>query len=356
MNKVKNNLDLNDQEIKDRKIVLQSYPQRLIVTLSTKCNSRCIMCEVVKKPWDIPLRVVDEIKFLLPFMTSVNWQGGEVLILDYFEKLFIESLNNKNLMQTIVTNGMLLNDKWIDLLTEANMELTVSVDGFDKETYEKIRYGSKFDILIKNLEKLNEVRKKKNSKLILKMHTVVMRSNYKNLEQFIDFAKQYGFDSVYMMPIYGGQDIPENIFIKNETGILKNLSGQMQKITDKSAECGIKFMHSLPIHKDEPEKTHESDVLNETKCECSNKDDKQEENKDIFCYLPWKQLNIDPDGDVRPGCLCMTKVGSVMGNSILDIWNSQKMQEYRDKILRGNLNICSAECANGNVPENMRRI
>lgn len=88
MNKVKDNLDLNAQEIKDKKIFLQSYPQRMIVTLSTKCNSRCIMCEVVKKQWDIPARVVEEIKFLLPYMNSINWQGGEVLVLDYFEKLF----------------------------------------------------------------------------------------------------------------------------------------------------------------------------------------------------------------------------------------------------------------------------
>lgn len=350
MNKVKDNLDLNVQEIQDKKIVLQSYPQRMIVTLSTKCNSRCIMCEVVKKQWDIPNRVVDEIKFLLPYMNSINWQGGEVLVLDYFEKLFLESLNNKQLRQTIVTNGMLLNDRWIDLLTEANIELTVSVDGLDKETYEKIRYGSKFDVLIKNLEKLNEVRNRKKSKLVLKMHTVVMRSNYKQVEDFIEFAKKYKFDVVYMMPIYGGQDIPENIYIKDEKNILMDLADRIEKVTEQSKEYGINFFHSLPIIKNVKQK---DSGQNTEKVEniCIEKKDK------MLCLLPWQQLNIDPDGDVRPGCLCSTNVGSVMDSSILDIWNGNKMQEYRSKILSGNADdICSIDCIKGNVPENMRRI
>lgn len=349
MNKVKDNLDLNAQEIKDKKIFLQSYPQRMIVTLSTKCNSRCIMCEVVKKQWDIPDRVVEEIKFLLPYMNSINWQGGEVLVLDYFEKLFLESLNNKQLRQTIVTNAMLLNDRWIDLLTEANIELTVSVDGLDKEVYEKIRYGSKFDVLIKNLEKLNEIRNRKKSKLVLKMHTVVMRSNYKQITDFIEFAKRYNFDAVYMMPIYGGQDIPENIFINNEKDILSYVTDRIEKATAKSKDYNINFFHSLPIIKDE--KIQEKNIIVErTENICIEKQDK------MLCFLPWQQLNIDPDGEVRPGCLCSTNIGTVMDSSILDIWNGNKIQEYRSKILSGNPDICSLDCIKGNVPENMRRI
>jgi sulfatase maturation enzyme AslB (radical SAM superfamily) len=284
MNYVESNSELNIQEIRDKNIILKSYPQRMIVTLSTKCNSRCIMCEVVKKQWDIPNRVVEEIKKLLPYMRSINWQGGEVLILDYFEKLFLESLNNKQLKQTIVTNGMLLNERWIDLLTDADIELAVSIDGLDKVTYETIRYGSKFDVLIRNLEKLNEVRNKKKSKLILKMHTVIMRSNYKKVEDFIEFAKKYGFDIVYMMPIYGGQDIPENIFIKNETNILTELAHKIENAKNKSKEYGINFFHSIPILEEKKQQinTENCEVKNVPNNNCIEKTDK------MFCFLPWQ--------------------------------------------------------------------
>jgi len=349
MNKVICNYNLNVQEIEDKKIVLQSYPQRMIVTLSTRCNSRCIMCEVVKKPWDIPYRVIDEIKFLMPYMCSINWQGGEVLMLDYFKKLFIESLYNEQLRQTIVTNGMLLDDQWIDLLTDSNIELTISIDGLDKTTYEKIRYGSKFDILIKNLKKLNEARYKKNSKLILKMHTVIMRSNYKDIENFIEFAKLYNFDIVYMMPIYGGQDIPENIYIHNEKDILKDLTNKIEQVINKSAEYGINFFHTIPILREEKQ----NNEIKIPKQECSMQ---QQTIDERFCFLPWQQITIDQDGYVRPGCSCKTNIGNIMENSILNIWNGAKMQEYRNNILLGYTNLCSIDCIKGYVPKNMRRM
>ncbi|MEA5001831.1 MAG: radical SAM protein [Endomicrobiaceae bacterium] len=359
MDKVKENLELNAREINDGSIVLKSYPKRMIATLSTRCNSRCIMCEVVKKQWDMPQTTMKEIESLLPYMQSVNWQGGEVFLLETFEKLFIESLNNKHLHQTIVTNGMLLNDKWIDLLTEANIELTISIDGLDKDVYERIRYGSKFDVLIRNINKLNDVRKKKNSKLSLKMHTVVMKSNYKYADMFIDFAQKYNFDIVYMMPIWGGQNIEENIYIGENREIISELSKKIETASEKSRQSGIKFFHSLPVIKEEKtafkKECVKESVENKSGGDCSEKKTVETEHK-IFCYLPWQQLNIDPGGEVRPGCLCSKPVGNIEHDSILNIWNSPDMQEYRKRVLGNPQNWCNNDCLNGSIPEDLRRI
>ena len=357
MDKVKENLELNIQEINDKKIILKSYPKRMIATLSTRCNSRCIMCEVVKKQWDMPQSIIKEIEYLLPYMQSVNWQGGEVLLLENFENLFIEALKNKQLQQTIVTNGMLLNDKWIDLLTEANIELTISIDGLDKNVYERIRYGSKFDTLIQNINKLNEIRKKKNSKLSLKMHTVVMRSNYKIADQFIDFAKKYNFDIIYMMPIWGGQDIEENIYIGDNYDIIADLSKKIELASSKSKQLGINFFHSLPVVKE----NHENIITNEN---IEVKEDNKQQHCDsgvnieqeMFCYLPWQQLNIDPGGEVRPGCLCSKSIGNVMEDSILNIWNSLQMQEYRKRVLHNPKDWCNNDCLSGSIPKDLRRV
>lgn len=357
MDKVKENLELNIREINEGKIILKSYPKRMIATLSTRCNSRCIMCEVVKKQWDMPQTTMKEIESLLPYMQSVNWQGGEVFLLENFEKLFIESLKNEHLHQTIVTNGMLLNDKWIDLLTEANIELTISVDGLDKEIYEKIRYGSKFDVLINNLNRLNDIRKKKNSRLSLKMHTVVMRSNYKFADQFIDFAEKYNFDIVYMMPIWGGQEIDENIYIGDNHDIIANLSKNVELALSKSKQFGIDFFHSLPVVKENHKDTLDNDNI-EVKEEDSKKQHCNGVNikKELFCYLPWQQLNIDPGGEVRPGCLCSKPIGSIMENSILSIWNSLQMQEYRKRVLQNPKDWCNRDCLNGSISEDLRRV
>ena len=361
MDKTIENLLLNEEEIKNKKIVLKSYPKRLIATLSTKCNSRCIMCEVVRKKWDMPQRTIDEIKNLLPYLQSVNWQGGEVLLLDNFYELFLESLKNKSLKQTIVSNGMLLDDKWIDALTDADIEFTISIDGLNKEIYEKIRYGSKYDVLLKNIKKLNEVRKKKKSKLKLKMHTVVMRSNYKDTDKFIDFANEYEFDIIYMMPIWGGQQIEENIYIENNLNIMNELSDKISIAEKKARDYNIEFFHSIPVIK--KEESQKKVTVNEDKQKYENKTDIDnikenflEESKSLFCYLPWQQLNIDPGGDVRPGCLCSKSVGNIEKESLLSIWNNEQMQEYRKRIINNPKNWCNNDCINNVIKIDLRKV
>ena len=364
MDKATENLLLNEEEIKGKKIVLKSYPKRLIATLSTKCNSKCIMCEVVRTKWDMPQKTIDEIKNLLPYLRSVNWQGGEVLLLDNFYELFLESLKNKSLKQTIVSNGMLLNDKWIDALTDADIEFTISIDGLNKEIYEKIRYGSKYDVLLKNIRKLNEVRKKKHSKLKLKMHTVIMRSNYKDTDKFIDFANEYNFDIVYMMPIWGGQQIEENIYIENNLNIMSELSDKISIAEQKARDYNIEFFHSIPVTKKEEVINkivlENKDQKKENKIQCSNENVKFSKEticaETLFCYLPWQQLNIDPGGEVRPGCLCSKSVGNIEKNSILSIWNNEQMQEYRKRIINNPKNWCNIDCIKNNIKMDLRKV
>lgn len=368
MDKTIENLLLNEEEIKNKKIVLKSYPKRLIATLSTKCNSKCIMCEVVRKKWDMPQKTLDEIKQLLPYFQSVNWQGGEVLLLDNFYELFLESLKNKSLKQTIVSNGMLLNDKWIDALTDADIEFTISIDGLNKEIYEKIRYGSKYDVLLKNIRKLNEVRKRKNSKLRLKMHTVIMRSNYKDTDKFINFANEYNFDIVYMMPIWGGQQIDENIYIGNNFDIMSELSDKINIAEKKARDYHIEFFHSIPIIKkderadntiiNENNKNEQKDVeKNETEVDnIKGNNVKETETESLFCYLPWQQLNIDPGGEVRPGCLCSKPIGNIEKESLLSIWNNEQMQEYRKRIINNPKNWCNNDCINNVIKIDLRKV
>jgi len=61
--------------------------------------------------------------------------------------------------------------------------------------------------------------------------------------------------------------------------------------------------------------------------------------------MPWQQLNIDPGGGVRPGCLCLKTVGSILENRIMDIWNNDAMQSYRKGIIEQDFKpICNPSC------------
>ena len=79
------NRKLNQLEIEQKKTILRSKVTSMVVTLTTRCNLSCIMCEEIKIPWDIPERTIKEIIALFPYLEQIIWQGGEVLILDNFK-------------------------------------------------------------------------------------------------------------------------------------------------------------------------------------------------------------------------------------------------------------------------------
>ena len=339
---------LNSEEIKYDKTVLASLPRRLIVTLSTKCNVRCMMCEVKNAGWEMPGHVIEEIISLFPHLESIAWQGGEVFFMPQFEHVFDAAAVYKNLQQTIVTNGLLLTERWAEKLSRAgSVELAISIDGVTKEVYEKIRCGSDFTVLLNNLKMLNVVRKRNKSLLRLLMHGVVMKSNYEQIGQFADFAREYGFDALHLMPIQGNMGSGENIFHCVDDAPRQRLREELTIVQAKAQKHNIEFLNSTPITVN-----NEKPLIRSEKSENSSSGEQGQ----MLCYLPWQQLNIDPGGEVRPGCQCHRSIGSVLVNTLVELWNGESMQRYREEIIGKKHGWCNEECLNGAIPAELRKI
>ena len=346
----KKNRELNAEEIRLGKTILESLPRRLIVTLSTRCNSRCIMCEVKKNVWDLPQKTISEIKELFPVLESVAWQGGEVFYMPFFEELFDSASVFPGLKQTIVTNGLLLSEKWIEKLVQAPVELAVSVDGTTKEVYEKIRSGSDFNRLKKNLAQLKKLRKKP-SPMSLRLHTVVMRSNLDQMTEFVLLAEEFGFDALHFMPLYGNEEPGEDLFRHGEElSEIESIRIKLKEVSQKAKEAGIEFLNSLPVSFDEKKDSSEKKDVR------SVPENSKKGEAVLLCTLPWQQMNLDPGGEVRPGCLCTSTVGRVPEMTLLEIWNSFEMQKYRKALLAKENRLCFRNCIEGRVPAELRRI
>jgi len=185
------NKKLNQLEIEQKRTVLRSKVTSMVVTLTTKCNLSCIMCEEIKIPWDIPERTIKEIIALFPYLEQIIWQGGEVLILDYFQDFLDEARKHPHLYQSIITNGLAITNELLPMLVRDNMELTFSIDAATRQLYESIRRKASFDLLLQNIRLVNAARKRQQlTNMSFRMHVVVMNSNYHELEKFIDFAKE----------------------------------------------------------------------------------------------------------------------------------------------------------------------
>lgn len=327
---------LNEIEILQKKTVLKSRVKRLWVTVTSRCNIRCRTCGLWSSPWDIPRKTIDEVIAYYPYLERVVWLGGEVFLYKDFEELFQKGLAFPNLRQQIITNGVILTRDWIEKIMRANAELTISVDGVTKEVYEYIRTGSSFEKLISNIKLVNELRQKYSSQTKMRLNAVIMKSNYHQLEDFLDFANEFGFCQVSLMALHFDQDPQENILYSNvDRKVLEYITNTIPKIRQKAKLYNVDLDILLPTLNPEPPKP-----------ECNNNIESSIPKEEaLYCKMPWKYMFICDKGTVYLTGSCIKAIGNVHQNSLDEIWNSQEAQSYREGMIRNQFEgICRPEC------------
>ncbi len=339
------NMLQNEVEIAQNKISLSCKIRALTVTLTNKCNLSCIMCKSISKPWDIPGKSIEEIIALFPYLERIMWQGGEIFLYKGFKDILKEA-SKFPMRQIIATNGLLIDREIARILVKSNVELTFSIDGVTKEVYEHIRVGASFEKLIDNLNLINELRRELNPAMKLRLNVLVMRSNYHQIERFLDFAKQYQFNTVFFNST--GEDfknLKENIFCYSDDRQPLGFIDEVKiKIAKKAEEYKICLENWLPPQ----------GFSGQQQTQDKDGDPGKDKNNKLFCHIPWQRLYIDCGGNVRPDCLCRfdNYVGNILENSLEELWNCEKMQEYRRKIVNcAYQDFCSPDCVYARVPE-----
>ena len=272
----------------------------------------------------------------MPYIQEITLQGGEIFFDSRLNLILDSIIKYQPIKLTVVTNGLLLNNFWLEKLSKTNIELTFSIDSQKKDVYEKIRVGGKFDKLINNLKLAKEILKDK--KLILNM--VVMKCNYKEIEDMIRFASNYGFSEIHLNPVDGDVCKEENFFnYKIDENIIDEIKNKSEEYEKLAKECGIRLLNRLPTK----EKIKVEDIT-----VSPNTDMKD---KKIFCYNPFKQMFLSAKS-CAPNCECINVIDNVEGlnlgqkdNSILQKWNSFVMREYRKAMIEHRENmVCKDIC------------
>lgn len=132
----------------------------LNIELSLACQAKCTMCSVNAPDWTGKYDYYKDIEYLLNRIGIPSYiavQGGEILIqhksLDFLEKLRHNILKHNTLH--IITNGN-FDIESIDRFTTIFNSFTISIVGFQVETYKKIM-GLELDKTIKFAEALTKL-------------------------------------------------------------------------------------------------------------------------------------------------------------------------------------------------------
>jgi len=194
------NYNLFDKQSRIAKI--DYMPIKADIENVSRCNLACKHCLVgslkgAKRADDLSLedykRVIDEQYGLI----EIKLQGlGEPLLQKEFPDM-VAYAADRDIWVRSTTNGMLLDkrDMYKNIINAGIGELQVSIDGASKETQEKIRINSDFEILKRNCRLLNEYCDKTGNDFT-RMWTVLQQENIHEADKFLSTAYEFGFKRV----------------------------------------------------------------------------------------------------------------------------------------------------------------
>jgi len=283
---------------KRKKTHLDYMPIRLWVEPTSICNLRCVMCpnkDLEKEDkgfmdMDLFRKIIDEAAAWV-YDVHLLHRGESLLHQEFFA--MVEYATDKDVRTKLHTNGTLLDEEKSRQMIESGIDqLSFSFDGYDKETYERIRVNGNFDQTVKNIQRFLAIKKEMKSK---KPHTILELINFPDSRIKSDSAKQKAFRDKF-------KGLPLDRFVVKE---FHNWAGE------------VEMQHT--------KKTFSP------------------------CTFLWNALVIFWDGAVLP---CSQDffgyyiLGNVKTESLAEIWNNVKMIHLRERHLKkdiGEFDTCR-EC------------
>ena len=283
------------EELQNKKI----YPKELDsplgcqLELTYKCNLKCKQCYnqsgCSKK--DIPFKkwmdVIEQLVDMNIFECVIS--GGEPLLLKDNLYKIMDVLDDSGVRFILVTNGMLMDKKMIEKLSKYDYYwIQVSIDGSKPEIHDKIRG-------VKGSWKraINAAKLVSQSGLPLVISHVIQRDNIDYLDEMIETS--------YLL---GARRIITGKFTYSGRAIINRKTLDVPDNKLKKAFQLLKIRHS--------EYTGRMEIITST---------------DPVFYLRYRVLEpcnvilIRPNGDVKLDCILPFKIGNVLNEDILSMWN-----------------------------------
>jgi Fe-coproporphyrin III synthase len=323
-------------------------PKNIIFEPTTRCNLNCFMCPQREerkqlKP-DLPLNQVKELLTKLKRdlgIKSVGLIGGEVFVRsDIWE--ILKTLENLRIKVFIASNGTLIDEKLAEELRKfKNISgLAFSLDGLS-DRHNQIR-GKEFAF-----ERVQKAVSLLKNHFSLTINTVVMDGN---LNQIVDLARQL---EAWGVPNYSLQfemfstaeevDVSAKILqIENKEDIaveIKDKSGydfsqeKIKEIIDKLNQiAGLTLMIQPRLYTRFPEAYLNGNLRQKEKLSC----------KDVHT------LRISAQGEMIFCPFIKKNFGSLLDNDIAQVWNSEEMKNFRQRLFTNNLTpVCKRCCRLG---------
>jgi len=299
----------NIKEYERGDCVVHSMPQLVFVELTRDCNLRCPMCKPSKifgtgrRPeLDMTARIFSAVAEQL-FNTAVvvDLRGvGESAILDTLPER-VRLVDKCGARVRLVTNLSYKTDDLLRVLVECNTLLAFSLDAVDKKLYSQLRKNGQFELVLRNLVLLSEMRVASGTCKDMTCNIVLQRSNLSQVHSIMEFISSYGVRRICIWPMFSWH---------SGTRPLSGLGSLVVDLIGGYLEHATKLGIELRVTDWPVEKREDKRVLHFHRC-----------------IRPWMYTYVNYDGtigqcDTLPDAL-ERRQPTLRNTAFMKIWNSE---------------------------------
>jgi len=298
----------------------------LVLMVHSRCNCRCVMCDIWKTTEMRELRSSD----LQPHLESIRNLGVEWVVFSGGEPLMnpglfdlAPALHDMGIRLALLTTGLLL-ERYAELVALHLDEVIVSLDG-PEDVHDQIRrVPSAFRLLADGVALVKTIR----PDLPIRARTTVQKANFRHLQQTVSTARTLGLDSISFL----AADVSSQAFNRDliwpaerqsEIALtspeIDALEGEMAElIRNYTIEIASGFVVEAPA-KLRRIVRHFRAQIGEV---VSNAP---------ACNAPWVSAVVEADGAVRP-CFFHPAIGSIADSSLDSVLNSPRALAFREQL------------------------
>lgn len=300
----------------------------ILFKMTNYCNSDCEYCTHALNrqpreakftiPKDVIMRTIEEASDM--GVDAISISGGEPLLRTDITEV-IKKIVDYGIIPVLLTNGLLLEEKW-ESLGEAGLRyIIISFDSVTPEIYEKQR-GADFERALSGIEAAIKLRNRY-PEAEIHVSAVLTKDNQDDFIKLLDFMNEKKI-KVQISPYHKRKDDMDDYSIYERDKI--------QKLSEKliqMKESGWSIANSIGFIKHLPDFFCGGKVMPD----------------DFKCKVGYTNLAIDAYMNVKP---CWSFMYESMGNlsekTLTEIWNSDVMKSNRMKMLNCKCEGCWYLC------------
>jgi Fe-coproporphyrin III synthase len=298
----------------------------LILNAHTRCNCRCVMCDIWKRESGDQMRAEDLERHRTSFknlgVRQVVLTGGEPLLHnDLFA--FCNFFRDRQIHLTLLTTGLLLHKRAEEVAALFD-DVIVSLDG-PPEIHDTIRrVAGAYNLIHKGITAVRN----HNPSLPITCRTTVQRANHRHLRQTVDAARALGLDSISFL----AADLTSVAFNRpliwpgeRQSEIGLNLE-EARALEEEIEQLILQYQAGID-HKYIVESASKLRRIARRFREHLGQLTPQAP----ACNAPWVSAVIEVDGSVRP-CFFHHAIGNITSSTLEEVINGEAAQEFRQSL------------------------